>query len=165
VWQNGETTILALQRELGSVAAEPVRLVLREPARIYDLRSRTWQETLRSRELTIDPVVPTLLALSSGPGATPVVTGPARAVAGETVTMTFSLPLGSVAGVSVIRVELVDPRGKVVAGRSANVILRGAPVAKQFDFAASDAPGKWQIRARDVLTGKSAVRSFEIEGR
>jgi hypothetical protein len=163
LWRNGGTTILALQREFGGATAEPVRLVLREPARVYDLRSRVWRGTLETLELRIDPVVPTLLALSSGPGATPTITMPARAVAGETVTMTFSLPPGSVPGVSVLRVDLVDPRGEVVVGRSANVILRGAPVAKQFDFAATDAPGKWQIRARDVLTGEIAVRSLEIE--
>jgi hypothetical protein len=165
LWRNGGTTILALQRELGSVAAEPVRLVLNEPARIYDLRSRTWQGTLRSLELTIDPVGPTLLALSSGARPAPALTGPARAVAGETVTMTFSLPRDSdsVSGVSVLRVELVDPRGEVVLSRSANVIVRGAPVAKQFDFAPTDAPGNWQIRARDMLTGEIAMRSFELE--
>ena len=53
-------------------------------------------------------------------------------------------------------------RGEVVLGRSANVLLRGAPVAKQFRFAATDASGKWQIRARDVLTGETAAHSLEL---
>ncbi len=142
-----------------------MRLTLSEPARVYDLRSRTSRGTLKTLELTIDPVVPTLLALSSGSGPAPAITGASRAVAGETATMTFSLPKGTDPGVSVLRVELVDPQGEVVAGHSANLILRGAPVARQFDFAATDAPGKWQIRARDVLTGETAAQSFELEGR
>ncbi len=158
VWRNGGTTIIALQRELGDAAAEPVRLALREPARVHDLRSRTWQVTLKNLELTLDPVVPTLLALSPGPGPAPAITGASRAVAGETVTMSFGPPQGS--GVSVLRVELVDPRGEAV--RSMNVLLRGAPVAKRFDFGTSDAPGKWQIRARDVLSGETAAHSLEL---
>ena len=61
-----------------------------------------------------------------------------------------------------LRVELVDPRGEVVPGRSANVLLRGAPVAKRFDFATADAPGKWRIRATNVLTGNSASKDLEL---
>jgi len=160
VWRNGDTTIIALQREPGSAAAEPVRLELREPARVYDLRSRTWRVTLKNLELAIDPVAPTLLALSAGPGPAPAIAGASRAVAGETVTMTFSLPQG--AAPTVLRVELVDTRGNAVPGRSANVIVRGAPVARQFDFAATDAPGMWRIRATDVLTGETATLSLEL---
>ena len=165
VWQNGGTTILALQRELGSAAVEPVRVALREPARVYDLRSRTWRVTRNNLELTIDPIVPTLLALSSGPGPAPAITGTSRAIGGETVTMTFSLPQSTGSRVSVLRVELVDPRGEIVADRSANVILRGASVARQFTFATTDAAGKWQIRARDVLTGETAAQSLELKRR
>jgi hypothetical protein len=165
LWQNGGTTILALQRELGSAAVEPVRLALREPARVYDLRSQTWRGTLDTLELTIDPIVPTLLALSSGPEPAPAITGEARAVGGGTVTMTFSQPQSTGSRVSVLRVEIVDPRGDIVADRSANVILRGAPVARQFPFAATDTAGKWQIRARDVLTGATAAHSLELESR
>ncbi len=164
LWRNGETTILALQREPGEAAAERVLLTLRKVARVYDLRAGILRGTAESLELTIDPVVPTLLALSAGPGSAPAIAGASGVVAGGTATLTFSLPQGGGSGVAVLRVELVDPRGEVVPGRSANVLLRGAPIAKRFDFATNDSSGKWRIRATDVLTGNSASKDLEVAG-
>jgi hypothetical protein len=165
LWRNGETTILALQRETGEAAAERVLLTLRKVARVYDLRAGILRGTAESLELTIDPVVPTLLALSAGPGPAPAIAGASGVVAGGTATLTFSLPQGGGSGVAVLRVELVDPSGEVVPGRSANVLLRGAPVAKRFDFATDDSLRKWRIRATDVLTGNSASKDLESRGR
>ena len=68
LWRNGGTTILALQREPGEAAAERVLLTLRKAARVYDLRAGILRGTAESLELTIDPVAPTLLALSAGSG-------------------------------------------------------------------------------------------------
>jgi hypothetical protein len=149
VWRNGETTILGLQREMSDAAPEPLRLSLRAPARVYDLRARSLLGTVKSLELAIDRVTPALLALSTDPGPAPAISGASRAIAGGPATLTFSLPQRK--GAAVLRVEVVDPQGEVVPERSANILLRGAPVAKPFEFAASDATGKWQIRARDVL--------------
>jgi hypothetical protein len=160
VWRNGETTILGLQREMSDAAPEPLRLSLRAPARVYDLRARSLLGTVKSLELAIDRVTPALLALSTDPGPAPAISGASRAIAGGTATLTFSLPQRK--GAAVLRVEVVDPQGEVVPERSANILLRGAPVAKPFEFAASDATGKWQIRARDVLTGETAVQSLEV---
>jgi len=44
-------------------------------------------------------------------------------------------------------------------------MLRGAPIAKRFDFATDDSLGKWQIRATDVLTGNSVSKDLEVAGR
>ena len=64
LWQNGRTIIVALQRAPGESKLAPVRLELRDPARVYDLRAKKFLGTRRSLELTIDPVVPILLELS-----------------------------------------------------------------------------------------------------
>ena len=71
LWRNGRTTILALQREPGEAAAEPVLLTLKAPARIYDLRARRSLGTAKSLELTVDTAVPTLLSVSSAPEPAP----------------------------------------------------------------------------------------------
>ena len=165
LWRNGKTTILGLQREMSDMAPEPVILTLKEPARVYDLRTRSPRGTVKSLELVIDRAAPALLALSTRPRSAPAIAGASRAVAGGTATITFSLPQGGGSGAAVLRVDLVDPHGEVVPGRSANVLLRGAPVAKRFDFATTDAPGKWRIRATDVLTGGTAVKELEVERR
>ena len=65
LWRDGASTILALQRELSTTEPEPLRLVLRESARITDLRAKKSLGTLKSLELTLDPVAPTLLRLEA----------------------------------------------------------------------------------------------------
>jgi hypothetical protein len=65
LWRNGKTTILGLQRALSEAAAEPVRLTLKAPARVYDLRAKKSLGTAKSLELAIDAVVPTLLSVSA----------------------------------------------------------------------------------------------------
>lgn len=64
LWKSGEGTILALQRDLSNTEPEPLRLVLRESARVTDLRAKKSLGTLKSLELTLDPVAPTLLGLA-----------------------------------------------------------------------------------------------------
>ena len=65
LWRNGASTILGLQRELSNTDPEPLRLVLREAARVSDLRERKTLGTVKEIELTLDPVAPTLLRLEA----------------------------------------------------------------------------------------------------
>jgi hypothetical protein len=65
LWKSGDATILALQRDLGNTEPEPLRLVLRENARVTDLRAKKSLGTLKGLELTLDPVAPTLLRLEA----------------------------------------------------------------------------------------------------
>jgi hypothetical protein len=163
-WRNGTTTILALQRERNeSTEPEPVLLTLRDTTLVYDLRAGILRGTTKSLDLMIDPVVPTLLVLSVNPGSTPAISGASRVVAGRTATMTFGLRQGVGRGsdVTILRVEVVNPRGEVVPARSANVLLRGASIAKRFAFE-TDSSGSWRIRATDVLTGNSASKDVEV---
>ena len=133
LWRNGETMILALQREPGEAAAERVLLTLRKAARVYDLRAGILRGTAESLELTIDPVVPTLLALSGRSEISSRNRGRAPAWRRRNSEAHLQrLPQGGGSGVAVLRVELVDPRGEVVPGRSANVLLRGVPIAKRL---------------------------------
>jgi hypothetical protein len=65
LWRSGDATILALQRELSSAGQQPLRLVLRESALVYDLRARKSLGTVKSLDLELDPVAPTLLRLEA----------------------------------------------------------------------------------------------------
>ena len=65
LWKSGDATILALQRGLDNTEPEPLRLVLRESSRVTDLRAKKSLGTLKTLELTLDPVAPTLLRLEA----------------------------------------------------------------------------------------------------
>ncbi|MCW3474486.1 beta-galactosidase [Limobrevibacterium gyesilva] len=155
VLTNGAVTLLGLQRAYGGGTREVV-LTLPQPVYAHDLRRGTnWQHTDRIR-LALDPVAPTLLALSPRKLPAPVIDGPSAIRAGETAELRIGLSDASPAASHVLRVDAIDPSGQAVAHYSGNVILRGAGTAWRLPLAVNDMPGAWTIRVRDVLGGEVA---------
>jgi hypothetical protein len=62
---------------------------------------------------------------------------------------------------SVVRLEVFDPSGKLVRHYSGNVTVNDGRAQFAIPFAMNDAPGQWQVRARDVISGLSASRSLQ----
>src|SRR6185437_3280587 len=62
-FRNGEVTLIALQRDLPSDSGGRVTLQLTNRAHIYDVRSGSYLGYQRVLALTLDKVVPTILAL------------------------------------------------------------------------------------------------------
>ena len=57
---------------------------------------------------------------------------------------------------SVVRVEVLDPKGDLVRPYTGNVTVRDGRARFEIPFALSDARGNWRIRARDVVSGLAA---------
>jgi hypothetical protein len=64
-FRHGTTTILALHRDFAPGAAVPVTLHLPAPAFVYDLRARRELGRMTHLPVSLDPVTPTLLAVSA----------------------------------------------------------------------------------------------------
>jgi hypothetical protein len=62
----------------------------------------------------------------------------------------------------VFHVEVIEPSGNIVAHYSGNFFGAEGRGGIQIPFAVNDAPGKWEVRVRDVLTGKSARNIVEV---
>ena len=89
-WQNGDTTVLALQRDapgdtsllaralsyLRGKDGGPIALTLPRQAYVYDLREQRLLGYTNRLEVTLDPVTPTILAMSPMPRVAPVVAAP-----------------------------------------------------------------------------------------
>lgn len=60
---------------------------------------------------------------------------------------------GAPVDLSVIRIEVVDPAGRVARQYSGNVTLKDGQAAYEIPFALSDASGTWRVRARDIVSG------------
>jgi hypothetical protein len=60
---------------------------------------------------------------------------------------------------SVVRVEVLDPAGKLARHYSGNVTVRDGRASYRIPFALSDARGAWRVRARDVVSGLTAERT------
>ena len=63
---------------------------------------------------------------------------------------------GAPVDLSVIRIEVADPAGRVARQYSGNVTLKDGRAAYRIPFALSDASGTWRVRARDVVSGLTA---------
>ncbi len=63
---------------------------------------------------------------------------------------------GAPVDLSVVKVEVFDPAGKVARQYSGNVTIKDGRASYQIPFALSDAGGIWRVRARDVVSGLSA---------
>ncbi len=63
--------------------------------------------------------------------------------------------------ISVVRLEISDPDGKVVRHYSGNVTVREGRASFEIPFALNDSPGKWRVKARDVVSGLTAEQVIE----
>jgi hypothetical protein len=63
---------------------------------------------------------------------------------------------GAPVDLSVVRIEVFDPAGKLARHYSGNVTVRNGRATFKIPFALNDAPGQWRIRARDVVSGLTA---------
>ncbi len=163
IFQNGGTTILALQRDLpaaGSTAPERVVLALPQAFQIYDLRARRGLGKTDRLTLDLDPDGPALLALSRQPPAAPSIAGPRAARPGDLVE--FSIRSGSPQELGVFHIEIVDPEGAVTPCCSGNLLAPEGTATKLLPLAVNDKTGVWQIRVRDVLAGAVATAELRV---
>jgi hypothetical protein len=69
----------------------------------------------------------------------------------------------SPADLSIFHVDVLDPKGNLQAFYSGNVIARQGSGVKAIPFAANDAPGKWTIDVRDVMSGQSVQQVIDLQ--
>src|SRR5690606_31175681 len=131
VFRNGDTTLLALQRNPPllpdaeppeSDSAEPVVLTLPRAAFAYDVLGRRSLGRVSRLEFHLDGVEPTLLALSDTPLAPPAVSVPARLRLGDTGLV--EVGPAAPAATRIVHLTVVDPAGKPVRHYSGNLALR-----------------------------------------
>ncbi len=66
------------------------------------------------------------------------------------------------AGLHCVRVELLNPAGKVMKHYSRNLLSREANASFSFDPALNDPAGTWQLRATHIATGRTVTVSFDV---
>lgn len=169
VLRSGGVTLLALEQDppagtAPSARIGPLDLRLAASATIRDLRSGRLYTSADHIAVALDPVAPTLLAISPAPLPGPTLAGPAEAVAGETVTWHLALAAPDTAA-HAMRIRLFDPSGQPTAAYSGVQVVRGAGAEWQAAFA-DDAPaGSWRIEVTDILSGKVARGELELKAR
>lgn len=179
VFRNGGITIVALQRnpprlppagaaagtEADAPADEPVTLTLPGPAQLYDILGGADLGRRDRLDLTLDAVEPTLLALADAPLPAPAIAAPARLRQGESGRIGIGWTAPSPAARPVLRLEVVDPAGKLLRHYSGNLVGPGPVIERPLPLALDDPVGDWTIRVTDVLSGQTAEATVQVEAR
>ncbi len=177
-FQNGAVTIVGLlsnpqQRvdELGPPEfksnarfAKPVsfRLVLPGEYSVYDVRAAKALGRKRELAVTLDPYEPAIYAFSLSPLPALRVSVPSRVGRGEIAHIGLAYDGGTLAEKPVLHVEVLDPSGQAASQYCANVVLAGASGEHAVPLAVSDAPGRWTVRVKDLLSGQQQESTFEV---
>ena len=168
-FRNGGVTIIGLLRDFPANGepgpTQPAFLRLKQPAWRTDLRASVTAEQATRFPIQLDPLAPTVLALSPARLPKPVLRGPRKARLGEVVTFELGLAGRSAAGVHVLHLEARDPTGQVVGAYSANVALRRGKARWQLKLALNDKPGTWTVTARDMLGAGQIFWPIEVAAR
>ncbi|MGH9617933.1 MAG: hypothetical protein ACRD28_14430, partial [Acidobacteriaceae bacterium] len=139
-----------------------VRLLLPREMYVYDVRGRKALGERKELSLTVDPYVPTILVASDAPLPEMQVSVPAQAQRGTVANISVHAK-PSQADVSIFHVDVLDPQGNQVLYYSGNLIVKHGAGVKAIPFAANDAPGKWTVTVRDVMSGQTVTQNINLE--
>jgi hypothetical protein len=173
-FRNGNVTLLAFLQNLpppqkGQAADDPragtphrVQLAFPRWEHLYDIRRGRALGRSEQVDLTIDPVAPTILAVTQTPLPKPVLQAPATLRRGETAILSLSLDASTPADIHVYRVDIVDPSGAPMPHYSRNLIAPAGRATMTLPIALNDAIGQWEIRVTDRLSGATVSSRLEV---
>ena len=138
------------------------RLVLPGEYYVYDLRSAKALGRIRELAVTLDPYEPAIYSLSLAPLPGLRISAPSRIARGETAHIGLAFDGSTSAEKPVLHVEVLDPSGQVASEYCANVLLSGAAGEHTLPLAVSDAPGRWTVRVKDLLSGQRQEAAIEV---
>ena len=156
VGQDGVTTYN--DANLGQVAKQDLTIKLSRKSYVTDIRTGKklgFTDVVHSSILIGDALI---LALS--PEANELkLEGADAAHPGDHVS--FNL-ISTMSGPELVRCHVIAPDGSALPIYSNNVLLRNGRGTFTLPFALNDAPGKYVIRATDVITGATVEKSLEL---
>lgn len=152
--RNGGVTQVGIQADF-QAGAPSRQIVVTLPAPLAITNMRGGGATVADKlVLTLDPVVPTLLAIAPAPLPRPVVS---VVTPGRVTRFAMQLAAPTSAAVQIQQVDIVRPDG--ASGGSIRVPLNGTLITPTISFDRSDPAGQWLIRVRDMLgTGQAEAR-------
>lgn len=162
VFRNGGVLILALQAMVPWGASGRIDVGLPAPGFIYDMRRAGAPRRADRLDIALDPIEPTILAVSAAPLPGPVLSGPDHAQPGTQVTWHVGLDGPTPAETHAMRVDLLDPTGTVM--RPLSGVLRIGQDGADWTLAlpVSAMAGRWTLRVADSLASGSAERALTV---
>jgi hypothetical protein len=168
-FQNGNTTIIAFQRDLPAPGkpgeargAQIVTLTLPHKSYVYDVRAKRALGNVDRLNFALDPYEPTLLAVANAPLPPPAVTAPQRMHRGEGAELHLAFDQSPDKATHTLHLEVSSPSGRIVTEYSENILISDRTASRSLRLPANAETGLWNIRATDVLSGQGATASIEV---
>lgn len=161
VFQNGDATIIGLQRDgtnNGDKAVEDVVIDFAKPVYAFDLRHPGAPQHASQLRLALDRTEPALIAFSPKLFAPLTIKAPAQARLGNVAIFDFSRSGQGPKATRVVHVEATAPDGENMSADATNLMVGQSPVQWSLPLRLNDPVGDWRIRIADVLSGEK----FEI---
>jgi hypothetical protein len=162
-YRNGRVNLVAFQRDFPATT-EKISVQLLRRDYIYDVPAGTFLGYKRELRLTLDPAVPTILALSPLPLSRPSLTVPRSAHPGREVRLVLRLIGRREHAVHVLHVAVSDPAGQTISDLSSNVIMHHREKVIRLPLPHTAAVGTWAITAVDVMSGRHVQATLEVAG-
>jgi len=140
-----------------------VTLTLPGQRYVYDIRAGKNLGALSKLSLKVPPYDPVMVAVTPVAFSDLTISAPPEAARGESFDIGVRFTKPSVAGSHAMHVEVVNPAGNVVAAYSGNLIAPHGEATHHVPLALNDAPGRWELRVHDVISGQ--VKSATVEVR
>jgi len=162
VLRNGGVQIIALQAMVPWGAPGEVGLQLPASSFVYDMRRPGAPRQTDRLEVGLDPIEPTILAVSPTPLPGPALSGPGRAQPGTQVTWRVGLDGPTPAAMHALRVDLLDAAGALVRPLSGVLRVGSAGADWTVRLPLSATGGRWTLRVTDSLAGRSAAAVLTV---
>ncbi len=162
IFRNGGVMIIALQAVAPWGAPGALGVQLASPGLVYDMRRPGPPRRSDELEIGLDPIEPTILAMSASPLPAPTLFGSDHAQPGARLTWRVGLDGPTPAAVHAMRVELLDPAGALDRKLSDVLRVEAGGTGWTVSLPPSAVAGQWSIRVTDSLAGHSVTRAFTV---
>jgi hypothetical protein len=166
LFRNGRVTIVGLQRASADgdpSAGQEIEVSFTAPVYIYDLRRPGFSQYASHIAVTLDPIAPTLIALSPVPLSPISITGPTLMRLGTAHWFAIATKAKTI-GKRVVHIQLIGPDGTVMPAYTTNLVLHGRRIFWRLSLPQNGPIGDWTIRLNDVLGGRQMEQSIEVRG-
>jgi len=163
VFRNGDVQIIGLQAMTPWGAPGKLGMELPASGYVHDMRQPGAAHRTDHLDVVLDPIEPTILAVSAAPLPGPTLSGPDHAHPGAELTWRVELSGPTSAEAHAMRVDLLDPAGVVM--RPLSGVLRVGPGGADWTVALppSASAGAWTLRVADSLTARSASMVLTVQ--
>lgn len=155
-----------VRRLFGGDRDESITIALTGARHVYDVRKRAYLGERAAIPTALDRGDAAVFALFPYRVAGIDLAAPATCRQGEAVSYRASVrAAGASPGDHVVRVEVRDGRGRLMAHYSGNRLSASGVVAESFHLALNDSPGTWRITATEVASGLTADAQVVVSER